>query len=223
MQVPGLKAYPGFALLLAETLADGFEVLLDGHRIVLGSRVKMRSVFKFYSKSFRMAHKISSERLEYIKKHVVNSKIAALLIGHNAAHELRCLYQNLSELECKGLIELKENEIEFWTGFLKFIKGEHPSKYDLDRDEAVTLVGGSLKRLGRPYHLFLPDVDEMFYQYDIKQKGYMGASLRRLWSDHTINLTIFGSVSDTQARSYKKTINLYDYPLWINNWLHIFI
>ena len=159
--------------------------------------------------------------LDYIRKHVVGSRAAVLLTGPQATHELRDLYQTLSELEYKGLVETNEDEIQFWNKFLGLVKGEDLSESGLERDIAVGLVEASLKRLGRGYHLFLPDVDKMLYRYDIQKKGMMGASLRRIWSNSETNLTIFGSVSDEKSRSYRTTIGQYEYPLWINNWLPI--
>ena len=159
--------------------------------------------------------------LEHIRRHVVGSGQAALLTGPQARNELINLYQTLSELKYKGLVEPNKDEIQFWTKFLGLVKGEDLSKSGLERDVAVAFVDISLKRLGGPYHLFLPDVDKMFYRYDIQNKGMMGASLRRIWSISERNLTIFGSVSDEKSRSYRKTIDKYEYPFWIYNWAPI--
>ena len=161
---------------------------------------------------------MQNHTLEYIRRHVVGSRAAALLIGPQAKHELTGLYQTLSELEFKGLLEANEDEIQFWTKFLGLVKGEDLSESQLEGDIATGLVEVSLKRLGRPYHLFLPDVDKMFYGYDVQKKGLMGATLRRIWSNSETNLTIFGSVSNEKSRSYRTTIGKYEYPLWLNNW-----
>lgn len=159
--------------------------------------------------------------LEYIRKNVVGQRAAALLTGPQATRELKDLYHTLKELEYKGLVDTTEDERQFWTKFLGLVKGEDLPKSDLERDVAVALVEGSLKRLGQPFHLFLPNVDQMFYRYDILERGLMGASLRRIWSNSETNLTIFGSASDEKSRSYRRTIGQYEYPFWINNWLPI--
>lgn len=158
--------------------------------------------------------------LEYVRKHVVDSGQAALLTGPRASHELKELYHSLNEVEHRGIVEVNEGEVLFWTRFLGLLRGE-VSRSDLERDRAVDLVETSLKELGHRYNLFLPDVDKMFHKYDIQKNGRMGASLRRIWSDRKTNLTIFGSASDENSENYKTTIGKYEYPFWVNNWVPI--
>lgn len=159
--------------------------------------------------------------LEYIRRNVINSRAAALLIGPQATHELGCLYQTLGELKHKGLIKINKSEVQFWTMFLRLLKGEDFPKTSLERGGLVDLTESSLRNFNGEYSLFLPDVDRMFYKYDIKKKGLMGASLRRIWSDARIKLAIFGSVKDENSTAYKNTFDCYEYPFWINNWLPI--
>jgi len=161
--------------------------------------------------------------LNYIKQQVIGKSGAALLIGNNSAQELKELYQNLDKLKYRGMIEKRENETKFWTDLLGLIKKQDFSKSNLTRDQTVGLVETSLKRLDDIFYLFLPDVDTIFYKYDVQEKGMMGASLRRIWQTRGTNLTILGSLSDANTKSYETTIDKYTYPFYLGNWLPIFL
>ena len=94
-------------------------------------------------------------RLQYIREQVLGTRNAALLIGITARNELFQLYETLDELEHKGLVEITENETQFWHQFLAVIHGEESCEAGLERDIAVTRVEQGLKsQCG--FHLFLP-------------------------------------------------------------------
>lgn len=160
---------------------------------------------------------MEAHTLDYIKKEVLYSPNAALLIGPNATTELGKLYETLTTVTPKGLIEIVKDEATFWNQFLGDLRG---SPSNLEGYDAFCAAKAILTRSGR-YHLFLPDVDKMFYRYDIQQKGRMAACLRAAWMDPRTELTILASVKNVKSREYKRTIDKYVYPLWMNNWLPI--
>lgn len=157
-------------------------------------------------------------QIEYIEKHCVGSRGAFLLWGDSAKEELITLFKTLELPGKRYFLDIAENETQFWNNLLSEIGGKSWQNKNFERQTACDYVEAHLRKNKTPNHLFLPDVDEMFFKYDIRQGGLMNAGLRRLWSDSNINLTIFGSARDRTAENYKKTFCEYTFPFYIGNW-----
>ncbi len=159
--------------------------------------------------------------LEYVKEHCIGSRGAALLIGPTAEKELRELYPQFDPEGNNYLLEITENETQFWNNFLGAVGGNDWKDRGFERHTACDYTEMHLRKKKRSQHLFLPNVDEMFYKYDILGKGMMNAGLRRLWSSDRLDLTIIGSVKDFNSESYKRTFCEYTFPFYIGNWCAI--
>jgi hypothetical protein len=148
-------------------------------------------------------------------------KESTLLIGLTAEEELRQLCTSIALGGDNYLLEITENETQFWNNLLWAVAGNDWKGKEFDRQTALDYTEIHLKKRKMSQHLFLPNVGEMFYKYDVLGGGLMNASLRRLWSDRRTNLAIIGSVRNTSSESYKKTFAEYTFPFYIENWATI--
>lgn len=162
---------------------------------------------------------MNDAQLQYVINHVIDSGNATLLIGKQSDAELRELYKIVKGRYPSYLVEDATTETEFWLNLLQEIKGETGS---LELDVAKAYAECALKETPKT-HIFIPNIDRIFYKIDIQQYGLLGATLRRIWQAANREITIFGSVPSKESEFYQKTLERYEYPFYQHCWLQVYV
>ncbi len=166
---------------------------------------------------------VATDKISFVLEYLVDTPNATLLFGRGSRFALEQLYQIVRQTHNSGYITERLDETKFWLELLKAIPSGHLSyRPDLERDTAVAFVETALRK-ANSFHLFLPDVDKAFYQFDVMQKGLMGNSLRRIWQNRDNNLTILASVENPDSPECSLTFANYHYQFYINCWAPVYL
>lgn len=154
----------------------------------------------------------------YFKRFFKGKEDTALLVTGKAADKnLRLLYDRATKEGFSTLwVDCSQVGGNFWR--------EAASKIDISNeklhgkrlvhgnhtDQSPEYFEGLLSSTETQYHLFLPEVDILFFRNDVARSHDVNSKLRRIWQEHQVagkhSLNVYGSAENNRSKEFKHTL-----------------
>ena len=151
-----------------------------------------------------------------------DSSAALLFLGTQARSRLMKLYVMACHegYDCNW-IESPRSPEDFWYSFIggtKAVKDFSDSLCETLDDNGPCLSQMLLKNIQHRHHLFIPDIDILFYEFDVlhAEKRAFNNGLRSVWQTAS-NLNIYASAKAADSESFTRTLGNYDFMFYIGN------
>ena len=150
-----------------------------------------------------------------------NNPESVLITGKNASRELLKLYDKIRQEynanwvdDIKNYEDLLDKMLNGLGNGKELIK-KLPSKENKSF-EFYCLFDKLVKSSKTRLHLFMPDIDKVFYLFDVKDNKRINNTLRSVWQESG-NLAVYGSAEDPTSEEFVSTLGEYNFPFYADN------